>query len=76
MELLDKRFRHVAALSHVGDPSEEILKTAESLEADLIAVGCRGMRGVKGLMGSVSKNIINHAKCSVLIGKTCTDERV
>jgi len=69
-EYLTKRFKHIAVLSRVGDPSAEILKTAESLDADLIAVGCRGLKGIKGMMGSVSKNILNHAKCSVLIGKT------
>jgi nucleotide-binding universal stress UspA family protein len=68
---LGKRFGTVSVLSKVGDPSEEIANTAESLEADLIAVGCRGTGGRKGMMGSVSKNILSHAKCSVLIGKTC-----
>jgi nucleotide-binding universal stress UspA family protein len=72
VELLSKRFKHINVLSHVGDPSEQILKTAESFNADLIAVGCRGLKGMKGFMGSVSRNIVTHAKCSVLIGKTCT----
>lgn len=70
-EHLRKRSKHITVLSRVGDPSEEILKTAESIDADMIAVGCRGLKGIKGMMGSVSRNIINHAKCSVLIGKTC-----
>lgn len=69
-EYLTRRFRHIGVLSIVGDPSAEILKAAESSGADLIAVGCRGLKGIKGMMGSVSKNILNHAKCSVLIGKT------
>jgi nucleotide-binding universal stress UspA family protein len=68
---LMKKFKHINSLSHIGDPSEDILKTAESLNTDLITVGCRGMKGIKGMMGSVSRNIVNHAKCSVLIGKTC-----
>lgn len=72
VELLGKRFKHINVLSNVGDPSEQILKTAESFNADLIAVGCRGLKGMKGFMGSVSRNIVTHAKCSVLIGKTCT----
>jgi nucleotide-binding universal stress UspA family protein len=75
-DYLTKRFKHIAVLSRVGDPSEEILKTAESFDADMIAVGCRGLKGIKGMMGSVSKNILNHAKCSVLIGKTSADERI
>ncbi len=68
---LGRRFRNISVLSKVGDPSSEILRTAESLKADLIVVGCRGLRGVKGMMGSVSRNILTHATCTVLIGKTC-----
>lgn len=70
-EYLDGRFKHVQVLSKVGDPSTEILKTADTLAADIIAVGCRGLRGIKGMMGSVSRNILIHSKSSVLIGKTC-----
>ncbi len=68
---LSGRFRNISVLSKVGDPSSEILRTAESLKADLIVVGCRGLRGMKGMMGSVSRNILAHSTCSVLIGKTC-----
>jgi len=68
-EILKKRFSNIAVLSAVGDPSMEILRIAEKLGADLIAVGSRGLRGIKGLMGSVSRNVLTHARCSVLIGK-------
>jgi nucleotide-binding universal stress UspA family protein len=68
---LGKRFRNISVLSKVGDPSGEILRAAESLETDLIVAGCRGPWGMKGMMGSVSKNILTHATCSVMIGKTC-----
>jgi len=70
---LSKRFKNIDVLSKVGDPSTEILKAEETMEADLVAVGCRGLRGIKGIMGSVSRNILTHAKCSVLIGKTCKE---
>jgi len=70
-EYLNKRFKNVNILSKVGDPLTEILKTADTMEADIIAVGCRGLRGIKGMMGSVSRNILIHSKSSVLIGKTC-----
>lgn len=70
---LRKKFSDVDVLSGVGHPASEILKTAESINAGLIAVGCRGLRGIKGMMGSVSRNVLNHAKCSVLIGKMCRD---
>ncbi len=70
---LSNRFKNITTLSRVGDPSAEILNTAETMEADMIAVGCRGLRGVKGVMGSVSRNILTHSRCSVLIGKTCPE---
>ncbi len=70
-DFLGKRFSNIDIVSSVGTPSREILKTAETLEANLIAVGCRGLRGIKGMMGSVSRDILSHSRCSVLIGKTC-----
>lgn len=69
-EYLSKRFRNIEILSESGNPSEKILQTAEALKADLIAAGSRGLTGIKGIMGSVSRNIITHSRCSVLIGKT------
>ncbi len=68
---LGKKFRAVSILSKAGDPSSEIVGTATSAGMDIIVVGCRGLRGIKGMMGSVSKNVLTHAPCSVLIGKTC-----
>ena len=70
-EYLNKRFKNINVLSKIGDPSTEIIRTADTMEADIIVVGCRGLRGIKGMMGSVSRNILTHSKCSVLIGKTC-----
>lgn len=67
--LIRKTFKHIQSLSKIGDPSTEILKTAEMLDADLIVLGSRGLRGVKGMLGSVSRNVLSHAACSVLIGK-------
>jgi nucleotide-binding universal stress UspA family protein len=68
---LGKKFGAVSILSKAGDPSSEIVGTATSAGMDIIVVGCRGLRGIKGMMGSVSKNVLTHAPCSVLIGKTC-----
>ncbi|MDA8432891.1 MAG: universal stress protein [Nitrospiraceae bacterium] len=68
---LSGRFGEVAVMTRIGDPSAEILKAAEAVGADLITVGCRGLRGIKGMMGSVSRNILAHSKCAVLIGRQC-----
>jgi nucleotide-binding universal stress UspA family protein len=69
--ILAAKFADIRLMTKVGDPSAEILKAAEAIQADLIVVGCRGLRGIKGMMGSVSRNILAHSKCAVLIGKQC-----
>ena len=66
---LGRRFKQIHVLSKVGDPSTEILKAGEGMKADLIAVGRRGSRGIAGTLESVSRNILNHAACSILIGR-------
>ncbi|HYA88530.1 MAG TPA: universal stress protein [Nitrospirota bacterium] len=71
-KILDKRYKHIHILSKVGDASTEILKISDEIGADLIAVGSRGVRGIEGLLGSVSRNVLTHSRCSVLIGKTRT----
>ena len=66
---LSKKFQAIEVISKFGDPSEEILKTAETEKVDIIAVGSSGMRGIRGMLGSVSRYVMNHTACSVLIGK-------
>ncbi len=66
---LSGKFLKIKALSVVGDPLGEIIKESERINTDLIAVGCRGLRGIKGMTRSVSRNVLSHSKCSVLIGK-------
>ena len=70
-EYLSKRFAHVTVSLAEGDPSTEILAAADALRADLIAIGCRGLTGISGMAGSVSRNVLMHSKCPVLIGKVC-----
>lgn len=49
-------------------PYIEIAKEAERTGADLIVMGRRGKTGLKRLlMGSVTKRVIGHAPCSVLV---------
>jgi nucleotide-binding universal stress UspA family protein len=51
-----------------GDPADEILRLADEMGADLIAMGSHGRTGVlRVLMGSVSRKVLDHAKCPVLI---------
>ncbi len=54
-----------------GDAADALLQTAETLGADLIVVGNRGMSGVtRFVMGSVPNKISHNATCSVLIVNT------
>ncbi len=69
-ENLGNRFSNIKKLTKFGDPPAEILNAAEDINADLIVVGTRGMRGIKGVIGSVSRYILSHSTYSVLIGKS------
>jgi nucleotide-binding universal stress UspA family protein len=55
----------VAAAGHVA-----VCDVAESVHADLIVVGNRGMTGARRLLGSVPNSIAHRAPCSVLIVHT------
>jgi nucleotide-binding universal stress UspA family protein len=53
-----------------GHASEVILDSAESIKADIIVMGSRGMTSIKELfLGSVSHAIVNQANVPVLIVK-------
>ena len=53
-----------------GDPAEEIIRLANIYQADLIAIGSRGLTGVKRIIqGSVSSQVVENAPCSVLVVK-------
>jgi nucleotide-binding universal stress UspA family protein len=55
-------------------PADALLEVAESVGADLIVVGSRGMRGAKRLvLGSVPNSVSHRATCNVLI--VATDSR-
>jgi nucleotide-binding universal stress UspA family protein len=51
-----------------GDPAEQIVRAADTHQADLVVMGTRGRTGLKRLLlGSVARNVLHHAHCSVLI---------
>jgi nucleotide-binding universal stress UspA family protein len=65
----------VAAETHNvdGDPGDMLVKVAESIHADLVVIGNKGMTGVKRLvLGSVPNKVAHHCPCSVLIVDTDT----
>jgi len=54
-----------------GDPSQEILREAARRKVDLIALGAKGLTGVRGfLLGSVAQRVARYARPSVLIVRT------
>jgi len=51
-----------------GRPVEDIIKTAEVWEADLIVMGTHGRSGFRHLfMGGVAENVVRHSKIPVMI---------
>ncbi|MDD3984475.1 MAG: universal stress protein [Methanobacterium sp.] len=50
-----------------GDPSEEIVKTAEKEDVDLIVLGTGKNMIDKRLLGSVSEKVVHSAPCTVLL---------
>lgn len=60
----------IPATSHVkkGDPAHEILAAAEDYGSDVIVTGSRGLGALERLLlGSVARNVVIHARRSVLI---------
>ena len=51
-----------------GDAAHEIIAAAHRRGTDLIVTGTRGMHGVERvILGSVARNVLLHAPCSVLV---------
>jgi nucleotide-binding universal stress UspA family protein len=51
-------------------PATAILSVAESVGADLIVVGNRGMKGTRRVLGSIPNHVSHHASCDVLVVDT------
>jgi nucleotide-binding universal stress UspA family protein len=52
------------------DPGHALIKIAEEIDADLIVVGNRGMKGARRVLGSIPNSVAHGASCSVLIVDT------
>jgi nucleotide-binding universal stress UspA family protein len=51
-----------------GYPAEQIIKFSNENNTDLIVLGAKGLRGtLKILLGGVAQQVVNYAKCPVLI---------
>ena len=53
-----------------GDPATVVVKSAVELGGDLIVIGDRGLRGFRGLFGSVARAVIRESKVPVLVVRT------
>jgi len=68
LNTIQKRGLKVDKRLEFGVPSDRIVEVAEEGNHDLIVLGSRGLGAVKRfLLGSVSDDVSNKAKCSVLI---------
>jgi nucleotide-binding universal stress UspA family protein len=57
-----------------GDPADMLIDVAETVHADLLVIGNRGMTGVKRfVLGSVPNKVAHHCPCNLLIVNTDTD---
>ncbi len=58
----------VTSVVREGNAAQEIIAAASDARADLIVIGSRGRTGLERLLlGSVARNVLFHAPCSVLI---------
>jgi nucleotide-binding universal stress UspA family protein len=52
------------------DPAKAICEIAHAVDADLIVVGNKGMKGMRRVLGSVPSSVAHRAPCDVLIVQT------
>lgn len=68
LEPYTRRYSDVAVTGDVRPAAPAEALTAASEEADLLVVGSRGRRGVtSALLGSVSRGVLHHARCTVAV---------
>jgi nucleotide-binding universal stress UspA family protein len=60
----------VTAHGKAGSPANAICEVAVEVDADLIVVGNKGMKGARRVLGSVPNSVAHQAPCSVLIAAT------
>jgi len=67
-----KRAEGVPVETHavLGSPADAMITVAVGVDADLIVVGSKGMKGARRIIGSVPNSVAHGAPCHVLIAKT------
>ena len=72
-KMLVKTTGHSLEVTHLaarGKPAEALIKEATRLNAKLIVVGNRRMRGIGRVLGSVANSVAHNAPCDVYIANT------
>ena len=64
---LREKFPDVDLRSHLVNerPSRALVRLARG--ADCLVVGCRGRTGLRAVLGSVSRDVLEHAPCTVVV---------
>jgi universal stress protein A len=50
----------------VGSPMQEIVRIAQTLDADLIVIGSHGRHGLQRILGSTASGVLHTSTCDVL----------
>jgi nucleotide-binding universal stress UspA family protein len=53
-----------------GGAASTLVRTADTLDADLLVVGDRGLKGLRGVLGSVPGRVTHRARLDVLVVHT------
>ena len=70
VKLAEKKGLKARSILVEGQPHDQIVRYAESLNADMIIMGSKGRRGMNRiLIGSVAERVIEYAPCPVLVMK-------
>lgn len=76
-EIVSREGVEVAVLYKEGNPSAEIIRTAQEINADVIVLGTHGRKGFSHtLMGSVAERVARHAPCPVLIVREKSEQKL
>lgn len=60
----------VVAASVKGSPAAALVEVASRIDAAIIVVGNRRVQGISRVLGSIARDVAQHAPCDVLIAKT------
>lgn len=73
-EVLSSAGAQVEVVSRKGGPTREIIAEIEATDPDLVAMGARGIRGIKRLViGSTTAAVAGSTECTLLVAHAMAD---